>query len=121
MKLTVLLPPLALLLCGIDHAPAAITTGLTTADFIAPTIQKFQGTQSYTTSYEFGNGMTFLDLIGNGDLINLSGVYGLGAEPQVNAGKDGAGDRYFGSGTSPTTFQFSFADVVTQFGFFGAE
>ena len=103
-------------------AHAVIVPLASPASFTAPTVEPFQGTQAYTSSYAFATGMTYLNLTGGSDLINLAGNYGLGQSGNVPAGRGGAGDRYFGAGSSPTTFKLSFAAPgVTGFGFYGAE
>jgi hypothetical protein len=71
--------------------------------------------------YDFGTGMTYLNLGGGSDLINLSGTYGLGQSGNLSGGRGGTTDRYFGAGSSPTTFKLSFAGGVTGFGFYGEE
>jgi hypothetical protein len=56
---------LALSLAGLGRASAAIGTGLTPASFASPAIEDFQGTQAYTNSHDFGNGMTYANLADN--------------------------------------------------------
>jgi hypothetical protein len=100
---------------------AAVTGGLAAADFVSPTVEPFVGSQLAVSSHNFSNGMTYANLSDGTDLINLTGTYGLGSEPQVTTGRGGAGDRYFGTGSAPTTFELAFPAGVLQFGFFGAE
>jgi hypothetical protein len=88
---------------------AAITAGLTPADFVTPTIEPFVGSTLFVPSHDFGNGMTYANLADSSDLINLSGTYGLGNEGNVTSGRGGP------------AFEFAFPAGVTQFGFFGAE
>ena len=104
-----------------SNIAATITPGLASVDFDSPTVEDFQGTQGLVNSFDFGNGMTYANLSAGNDLVNLAGTYGLGSEGNVTTGRGGVGDRYFGAGSSPTTFEFAFTPGVTQFGFYGAE
>jgi hypothetical protein len=102
-------------------ARAGIVSLASPAAFNAPTVEHFQGTQAYTGAYDFGTGMTYLNLVSQSDLINLAGTYGLGQSGSAVGGRGGAADRYFGAGSSPTTIKLSFAGGVSGFGFYGAE
>lgn len=111
----------ALVMGFAGSASAVVITGLTPGDFAAPTIEDFPGPQVIVNTLDFGNGMVYSSLVGESDLIGRTFGYGLGLESSILAGKDGAGDGYFGTNETPTTFEFAFAGGITKFGFFGAE
>lgn len=105
-----------------DSARAVIVPLASPASFTSVTVEQFLGTQTATPGYSFGNGMTYVNLNGANDLINLGGTYGLGQSGNLAGGRGGTTDRYFGAGSAPTTFRLTFsADDVTGFGFYGAE
>jgi len=66
--------------------------------------------------------MTYANLTGQSDFISVGEdvLFGLGNSAPVSRGKGGYGS-FFGSGRSPTTFQFAFLQGIRQFGFYGAE
>jgi hypothetical protein len=66
--------------------------------------------------------MTYANLAAQTDYISVGEdvPFGLGNAAAVSRGKGGSGS-YFGTGSSPTTFQLAFALGIRQFGFYGAE
>lgn len=102
-------------------AQAGIIGGLSETSFSSAVVEDFNGPYSVTANYDFGNGMVYTNLNGNNDHVNYTSSYGMGSEPSISDGLDGSGDGYFGTGPTPTTFEFAFAAGVSSFGFYGAE
>jgi hypothetical protein len=103
------------------HAHAGIIGGLTESDLAGSTVESFGATNVTTTSFDYGNGLTHLNLNGDVDLVRYNGGYGMGTEPFINANSGRNGGYYFGTGNTPTRFQFAFAGGTSSLGFFGAE
>jgi len=112
-----------LVVCLAQGAQASsITYGLQPADFDNPTIERFQGPSASVSSYDFGNGMAHLRLTPGMDWMNTRDQYGLGPPSLgVWGGREGRQDGFFGVGGAPSTYQLSFSDTITQFGFYGME
>lgn len=98
-----------------------IVTGVDQGEFGEAVVEVFQDPYVQVGFYDFGTGMFYNNLAGEVDHINYTGTYGMGNGPTINAGMEGDGDGYFGTGSTPTTFELSFAFGITHFGFYGAE
>ena len=109
--------------CMLMWSPASgdIVSGVDQGEFGAAAVEVFQDAFVQVGFYDFGNGMVYENLIGEEDLINYTGGYGMANGPFIDNGLDGPGDGYFGTDESPTTFELSFAGGITHFGFYGAE
>lgn len=104
-------------LCSGAFAHADIVTVSDTGNFAAPVVEHFAGDTVLASTYDFGNGMVYSNLVGQSDLINNVGPTALGGPGGPTGGLDY--DGYFVTGNSPTTFEFRFAGGVTRFGFSG--
>ena len=109
--------------CMLMGSPASgdIVSGVDQGEFGAAVVEVFQGAYVVVGFYDFGNGMVYSNLVGQTDHINYTEGYGMGNGPSINGGLEGAGDGYFGTNISPTTFELSFVGGITHFGFYGAE
>ena len=112
----------AVVVCGSTKPSFALLMGgVSVADIPSPTVEHFQGAFTLTSSFDFGNGLTYLSLSGSGNLLNYTNGYGMGNEAFISSGRGGAGDGYFGTGDTPETFQLAFIGGANYFGFYGAE
>ena len=109
--------------CMLMWSPTSgdIVSGVDQGEFGAAVVEVFQDAYVQIGFYDFRNGMVYGNLVGQADHINLTRNYGMGNGPTVHGGLEGAGDGYFGTDTTPTTFELSFAGGITHFGFYGAE
>lgn len=120
IKPLLLVPALMAGLLFSATASAAVLNGIGEGAFAGATTERFNyGDWVQVGNYDFGNGMSYANLVGGADLVSYTGGYGMGYGPSVNTGKEG--DGYFGTYDTWTSFALYFSAGTHYFGFYGAE
>ena len=101
-------------------ALADMSNGVGQDAFANATVEMFNNEYEYTNYFDFGNGMTHTNLFDDLDHIGYTGGYGMGDAPSIEGGYGGSGG-YFGTGATPTSFELTFENGISRFGFYGAE
>lgn len=101
-------------------ALASVSNGVPESSFAGTTIERFNhGASVMANTYDFGKGLSYANLVGDSDYVSYIFSYGMGYAPGISSGKEN--DGYFGTNSTPTSFQFSIAQGTNYFGFYGAE